>query len=59
MRGRDVADQLVGQNSLYGRSHMCWHRPFGLLDVTVVDMWKMHQEICVAKALDFVFAFGI
>ena len=32
---------------------------FWLLDVTTVNMWKMHQEICMVKALDFRFAFGI
>lgn len=46
----NVANQLVGQHSVQSRSHKQWHRPFcWLLDVTTVDMWKLHKEICEAK----------
>lgn len=47
-RGCDVANQLVGQYIL-GLTSGSIDLTFGYYIVTIVNMWKMHQEICIEK----------
>ena len=48
MRGCDVANQLVGQYRL-GLTDGGIDLTFGYYILTIMNMWKMHKEICLEK----------
>lgn len=48
MRGCDVANQLVGQYRL-GLTDGGIDLTFGYYILRIMNMWKMHKEICLEK----------